>query len=112
LITVSTAGTPANLNSNVGPQTGTVTTRPSGNVRQLIFYPDSDNTGNTYLVRKVPGQTANASTPNFIVAVLAPGVPQSVPFGSLALSAAINIDDYAIDGDTNGNRTLVTAVVG
>ena len=110
-ITVATAGTPVALNTNVGVQTQPTSVDGSGNVRQLILFAGS-NTGLTYILRRVSGQTVTKATTNFIVAVVWPGQTISLPLGSVGLSSSLNVDDYFVDADTAGNSVIATAVVG
>lgn len=113
LITVATAGTPVALNVNVGAQTrGTPTTRPSGNVRQLILTAPAANTLLVYLLRKCAGVSVTKSTTGFIAAIINPGQTVVLPVGGPGLSADINIDDYLVDADTNSNLLVPTAIYG
>ena len=99
------------LNTNVGVQTQPTSVDGSGNVRQLILFAGS-NTGLTYILRRVSGQTVTKATTNFIVAVVWPGQTISLPLGSVGLSSSLNVDDYFVDADTAGNSVIATAVVG
>ena len=111
-ITVATAGTPVALNTNVGAQTGgTPTSAPSGNVNALILQCPATNTTLTYLLRNVQGQTITKSDTGFIVAIVAPGDTVTLPSG-LFIGTPINVDDYLVDADTNGNKMIATAVRG
>lgn len=111
-IVVTTAGTPVALNINIGAQTQT-SGHATGAVRQLILTAPAGNTGPTYLLRKVVGQTVTAANTNFIVAVINPGQEVNLPLG-LMLSAAINPDDYLVDAGVtgSGNSIIATGVVG
>lgn len=109
-IVVTTAGTPVNLNINIGAQTQT-SGHATGAVRQLILTAPVGNTGLIYLLRKVAGQAVNKTNTNFIVAVVSPGQEVNLPLG-LLLSAAINPDDYAVDADVSTNLVIATGVYG
>jgi hypothetical protein len=111
-ISVGTPGTAVALNTNVGAQTnGTPTTRPSGNVNQLILMAPATNTALVYLIRKVNGLTVSKANTNFIVAILGPGQTVSLPATQM-VGTAINLDDYVVDADTAANFVIPTAVVG
>lgn len=110
-IAVATAGTPVALNVNVGAQTnGTPSTRPSGNVNQLIFTAPASNTLLIYVIRKLAGSTVTKSNTGFFVAIINPGQTISLP-GNQAVGTCINLDDYVIDADTSLNYVVATAVV-
>lgn len=112
-ITVAAAGTAVNLNVNVGAQTETLTSAPTRAVRQLIFMcPTTGNTGLIYILRKVVGQTVSKTDTGFVVGIIGPGQSLSLPGGSLAMSAALNPDDYSVDADTSANVVFATAVTG
>lgn len=112
MITVGASGTPVALNTNVGAQTANQRTGPTDTVRQLIFTGDSDNSGAIYVLRRVVGQTVTKLTTNFIVAVIYPGQTQAIPNGSLGISASLNVDDYLIDADSNGDKVFPSAYFG
>lgn len=106
LLTVSTVGTAVPLNLNIGPQTATPSTHPTGMVRQLIVAAPTTNTGNTYVLVQPKGVTVSAaSTPNFVVIVVPAGTTVTVP--SFPISASINADDLVADADTNNNAIYV-----
>lgn len=108
LITVATAGTTVPLNINIGAQTATPATHPTGMVRQVEVAAGNTNTGYMYILRKVQGVTVTAAgTPNFIVAVIPPGMARPVPFSPI--NATINADDYVVDSDTGGGSIYVIA---
>lgn len=107
-IVVAAAGTPVALNTNIGPQTATTTTAPTGSVRQLEISAVHTNTSYVYILRKVNGVTVTAATtPNFIVAVIPPGMARPVPFSPI--DASINADDYVVDVDVSGEGCHVVA---
>lgn len=111
IITVAAAGTAVPLNTNIGPQTATVSTRPTGTVQQIQFTAGGTNTGLIYILRKVQGQTVSKATPNFVVAIVWPG--QTLPFPSgITHSFSMNPDDYVVDADTSGNTVMATGFFG
>ena len=113
LITVTTAGTPVNLNNRVGAQKAVANTRqyPS-RVRQLIFCAPGGttgrpNTGNIYITY----QGATKADVNNVVLILPPGTQMSIPHGVKLEAAAIVPDNFSVDADVNGDGVYVSACV-
>ena len=113
LITVTTAGTPVNLNTRVGAQKAVAGTRqyPS-RVRQIIFSTPGGttgrpNAGNIY----ISYQGATKSDVNNVVLVIPPGAQYSIPHGLGLEQAAIVPDNFSVDADVNGDGVYVSAVV-
>ncbi len=119
-ITVTAAGTPIALNTNVGSQVGDSTPKMSRRIRGLIFSGALTTTlgKNIYLIYK--GKTVGTNTKsstNNIIAVIPCGTastlnPQPVaipPMGLLELSRAL-IDNFVIDADESGASVIVSAI--
>lgn len=115
IITVSTAGTPVALTTNLvnqaqgsSPSTMDPKGRPfTGNCRQLVFSAPSANTGDVYIMY---GNFAHTDT-NAALLVVPKGVVAALPYGCLCESS-IDVTSIWVDVATSGDKIIVTAVDG
>lgn len=109
LITVTTAGTPVALDSNLASNYYSAKGKSEYAIsfNQIWLKATSTNTGNIYLV--LPGQVA--SNTSAIIWALGPG--EFIFIGADALSRNnYGLNAFMLDATTSGNTVLVTGVVG
>lgn len=109
LITVTTAGTPVGIDTNLASNYYSATGKSEYAItlNQVWVKATSTNTGNIYLV--LPGQPA--SNTGAIIWALGPG--EFIFIGSDALSRnTYGFNSFMLDATTNGNSAIVTGVVG
>lgn len=110
------SGTTLGVNANVGPQTQS-TSKPgaggSNRFRQLIVSTDPANTKNVYLVwNGFTGPNGAKYDARYVIDKIPPGVSRSYPSGSLLEHVALNIDNFVIDNDVNGEGAFLSAIYG
>lgn len=116
-VAAAVSGTPVPLNTNVGAQSQG-TSRPgaggSNRFRQLIISADPANTQNVYLVwTGYAGPNGGGSYDSrYILDKIPPGVSRSYPQGSLLEHVALNIDNFVLDNDVNGEGAFCSVIYG
>ena len=100
-LTVTAAGTTVPLSTNCGPLAGgvggTVNSPATAgtSLRQVVLYPDKANTGQVFVLPK--GYRASAN-PALIIAVVAPGIPVTLPPSGSQLGMLP--ENFVLDTDT------------
>lgn len=107
LITVIESGTAVALTLNVG-RNGQGPMHLPRRIRQLILSADPRNTGNVYLV--MSGYTHRNT--NGVIVVLPPRQIAALPHGCLLEGTAVNVDNYYLDAEIDGDGAYATAIYG
>ena len=115
------AGTPVPINSYVGSQTqGTGKPGAGGTsrFRQLIIATDPANTKMIYLIwnnrsgAQFTGPAGANYDSRYVLDKIPPGVQRAYPTGALLEHVSLNVDNFNLDSDVDGEGAFVSCIYG
>lgn len=106
-IIVAAGGTPIKLNTNVGAQ-GQGSLKFASRFKQLLLDTDPANTGNIYLCWNGFDRTSATG----VLAKIPPGTRRAWPDGGILQTTSINVDNFTIDADVDGEATYASVIWG
>lgn len=113
-IPVAVAGTTVGLNTFTGKQGESATSgRATNRFRQIIIASDPANTKNVYLVwNGYTGPLGANYDARYVLDKIPPGQQRSYPVGALSDGARLNIDNFVLDSDVNGEGAYCSVFYG
>lgn len=128
LIVAAVSGVPQPINANVGPQSEG-SNKFASRYKQLRVSALPTNTKNVYLIFKGQGVNAAGATlgpfagPNadgvnyffdtrYIIDEIPPGESRTYPDGSLLMTSSINVDQWVLDNDVDGEGAYCSVIWG
>lgn len=106
-ITVTTAGTPVKLNTNVGAQSQSAANlRGARRFRQIVVSAPAANTLDIIVLF-----VGNGALSAVVIDRIPPGQSRSYPQGTLLDHGSMNLDYFSLDASTNGNKADCYGIV-